>query len=228
MSTTLSISKSRRLQTAFAVLLVLHLAAIIIPVDVLRWITKPLLVPVLAVWFLTTTNNRKFGRWLIMALLFSWLGDVALLWSGSTYFMVGLGCFLVAHLFYIRLFHAVRMQEELAGRWWLLVLVALYYAALITLLIPFLGDMKKPVLVYGIVISLMLLIALHLFFMPRGKGGGWMAIGALLFVASDSLLAIDKFYQPFPAAAVLIMLTYGLAQYCIVFGARKYVHHLSS
>lgn len=208
---------------AFAAVFVLHLAAIIIPVDAMRWVTKPLLVPLLAIWILTTTNNRSFGRWLIAALLFSWLGDVALLWSGSTFFMIGLGCFLVAHLFYIRFFHAVRMRELVAGRWWLLVIVALYYAALITLLIPFLGEMKNPVLVYGLVISLMLLIALHLLFIPNRQAGRWMAVGAVLFVLSDSLLAIDKFYSPFTAAAPLIMLTYGLAQYCIVEGARRFI-----
>ena len=223
MSTESRTNKNNWLRLVFAILLALHLFALILPVDSLRWITKPLLIPALAAWFLTTTNNRNFGRWLLAALLFSWLGDVALLWSGSTFFMIGLGCFLVAHLFYIRFFHAVRMQELVAGRWWLLVIVALYYAALITLLIPFLGEMKNPVLVYGLVISLMLLIALHLLFIPNRQAGRWMAVGAVLFVLSDSLLAIDKFYSPFTAAAPLIMLTYGLAQYCIVEGARRFI-----
>jgi hypothetical protein len=40
---------------------------------------------------------------------------------------------------------------------------------------------------------------------------------------SDSILAINKFYQPFEAAGVLIMLTYGLAQFFIVQGAIKYI-----
>ena len=49
-----------------------------------------------------------------------------------------------------------------------------------------------------------------------------MMTGALLFVISDSLLAINKFYQPFSIADNLIMLTYGFAQFYIVTGAADY------
>jgi uncharacterized membrane protein YhhN len=50
-----------------------------------------------------------------------------------------------------------------------------------------------------------------------------MVLGALLFVISDSLLAINKFYQDIPLAGVLIMLTYGLAQLFIMEGAISYI-----
>jgi uncharacterized membrane protein YhhN len=55
------------------------------------------------------------------------------------------------------------------------------------------------------------------------NAGKWMMIGALLFVISDSVLAVNKFYQAFEAAGIVIMLTYGLAQFLIVEGAVRYI-----
>jgi uncharacterized membrane protein YhhN len=52
-----------------------------------------------------------------------------------------------------------------------------------------------------------------------------MFTGALLFVISDSVLAVNKFYQPFAFAPVLIMITYGLAQLFITQGAIEYIGH---
>jgi uncharacterized membrane protein YhhN len=47
------------------------------------------------------------------------------------------------------------------------------------------------------------------------------AIGALLFVASDSILAINKFHTPFESATFFVMLTYGLAQLLLIVGIVK-------
>ena len=60
-------------------------------------------------------------------------------------------------------------------------------------------------------------------FIKNKLAGQWMMAGALLFVISDSVLAINKFYQPFKAADVIIMLTYGLAQLFIAKGAAMYI-----
>ena len=102
-------------------------------------------------------------------------------------------------------------------------IVVIYYAALITFLSPFLGDMKLPVRIYGIVISFMLMLAMHMLYIKHKIAGKWMMAGALLFVISDSVLAINRFYQSFEIAGVIIMLTYGLAQLFIVEGAIRYI-----
>jgi len=73
------------------------------------------------------------------------------------------------------------------------------------------------------VISFMLMLAMHMFFLRNKGAGNWMLAGALLFVISDSVLAINKFYQTFEMAGAIIMLTYGLAQLFIVQGAIKYL-----
>jgi uncharacterized membrane protein YhhN len=94
---------------------------------------------------------------------------------------------------------------------------------MIKVLSPTLGAMKWPVYIYALVITIMFNMALHMIFSKNKVAGRWMAIGATLFVTSDSILAINKFYHPFATAGVLIMLTYGLAQYFIVNGAIKYL-----
>jgi len=161
-----------------------------------------------------------------LVLLFSLLGDILLLFvaKNDIFFLLGLASFLIAHIFYIIFFHHVRVREKIKGKPWLSVSVLIYYAFLIAFLSPHLGDMRIPVLVYGVVISFMLMLALHMLFLKNKTAGQWMMAGALLFVISDSVLAVNKFYQPFEGAAVIIMLTYGLAQLFIVKGAIRYIN----
>jgi uncharacterized membrane protein YhhN len=73
----------------------------------------------------------------------------------------------------------------------------------------------------------MFLLALHMLFIKNKGAGKLMMFGALLFVASDSILAINKFYLPFEFAGIFIMLTYGLAQLLITIGAANYVNFIS-
>ncbi|MEI9908514.1 MAG: lysoplasmalogenase family protein [Bacteroidota bacterium] len=68
--------------------------------------------------------------------------------------------------------HLIRVKENVRGNAWLLLIVVVYYVALIMLLSPYLDDMKLPVRVYGIVISFMFLLAMHMFFI-KNKIAGW-------------------------------------------------------
>jgi uncharacterized membrane protein YhhN len=90
---------------------------------------------------------------------------------------------------------------------------------LVILLLPHLGELKIPVVLYATVICSMLLGSLHIYLKTNRPANKLFVLGATLFVLSDSLLAINKFYQPFPMAGVGIMLTYCLAQYFIVRGS---------
>jgi uncharacterized membrane protein YhhN len=212
---------------AFIILLIAHLAGIQLHIESLQYFTKPLLIPVLTGFFLSQTNaiESPFKKWVVLALFFSWGGDVLLLFvsKNELFFLLGLASFLLAHIFYILFFHHVRIRENVKSNPWLLVIVVVYYAALISWLSPFLGEMKLPVRIYGIVISIMFMLAMHVLSIKTNMAGSWMMWGALLFVISDSVLAINKFYQPFGAANVIIMLTYGLAQLFIVKGAASYM-----
>jgi uncharacterized membrane protein YhhN len=211
----------------FGVILVGDLVGIQLQSNAIQVFLKPLIIPVLIGYFDSQILNitRGISKWILWALLFSLAGDFLLMFEekNSIFFLLGLSAFLIAHIFYIVFFHFVRVKEKIKGNPWLLVVVVIYYAVLINLLSPYLADMKIPVLVYGIVISFMFMLAMHMLFIKNKTAGKWMMFGALLFVISDSVLAINKFYQSFEGAGVLIMLTYGLAQLFIVEGAVKYI-----
>ncbi len=64
---------------------------------------------------------------------------------------------------------------------------------------------------------------MHMLFIKNKLAGKLMMIGAVFFLLSDSLLAINKFYRPFELAGILVMLTYGLAQLFITEGAIRYI-----
>ena len=211
----------------FIVILAIHLAGIVLKIQLVEYVSKPMIVVLLVFYFLSQTNKINSGlkKWILAALFFSWAGDVLLLFqqNDSLFFLLGLSAFLSAHIFYIVFFQRVRVKENVPPNLWLLFIVVIYYAALITFLSPHLGDMKLPVRIYGIVISFMFMLAMHMLFIKNKIAGKWMMTGALLFVISDSLLAVNKFYHSFEIAAVVIMLTYGLAQLFIVEGAIKYI-----
>jgi uncharacterized membrane protein YhhN len=211
----------------FLFTLLIHLAAIYSDASIIERITKPLLIILLAAYFISATKKINSGlkKWIVFALFFSWVGDVLLLFvaDNSAFFLAGLVSFLIAHIFYIVFFHLVRVQQNVKPKSFLLVPVLVYYGALITFLSPHLGDMKLPVRIYGVVICFMLMLAMHMLYIKNKNAGLLMMIGALLFVTSDSILAINKFYNSFSGAGILIMLTYGIAQLLITRGAISYI-----
>lgn len=211
----------------FVLILLADLIAVQLNYKIAEYLFKPLIVIWLLSYFILQTRNVKsdLKKWIIIALLFSWSGDVLLLLQddNSLFFLLGLSAFLLAHIFYILLFHFVRVRENVKSRWLLLLIVVIYYTLLISILSPWLGEMKLPVRIYGIVISFMFMLAMHMLFIKNNRAGLLMMAGALLFVISDSALAINKFYQPFEMAGLVVMTTYGFAQLLITEGAGRYI-----
>jgi len=211
----------------FVVALIADLIGIYLKNDILIYVAKPLIVIALILYFLSATKGIQNGFIIIIvrALIFSWLGDLVLMFDSfnKNIFLIGLLAFLFAHLIYIRFFSLVRMVEKIKLKFVLILSVVLYYSGLIFLLFNDLQELKIPVMVYGIVISIMFLLALHMLFVRNKEARKLMMLGALLFVASDSILAINKFYSSFEYAGIAIMLTYGIAQLLITLGAVRYI-----
>jgi uncharacterized membrane protein YhhN len=212
----------------FLLVLVVNLIAVYSNSESLQFLTKPLLMPLLAIYLLlrTNTTNSNLKGWIFLALFFSWAGDIFLLFEerGPNFFLLGLSAFLVAQVFYIVFFHNIRMREYIRGNALLLLLVIVYYSVLINVLAPYLGNMKLPVRIYGVVLSFMVMLAMHTMLGKNKKAALWMTMGAILFVVSDSLLGVNKFFSGFNNAGVVIMLTYGLAQLFITEGAVRYIN----
>jgi uncharacterized membrane protein YhhN len=74
------------------------------------------------------------------------------------------------------------------------------------------------IVVYATVISLMLIAAINRKGVAQKESYMLVALGALSFVASDTLLAVNKFHDSFFLANIAVMLTYGIAQYLLVKG----------
>ena len=70
-------------------------------------------------------------------------------------------------------------------------------------------------------ISLMLIETIKGSFNWVDQSKYWVLIGAVFFVTSDSILAINKFYCPVPNPLLWIMSTYLIAQFCLVKGILK-------
>jgi uncharacterized membrane protein YhhN len=192
--------------------------------ETLRLLTKPLIVSSLAAIYLTAVSTPKqlYKDAVLMGLFFSWIGDILL--QNNGYFIPGLLSFLIAHIFYIFFFASTQSANTsfFKLRPVMIIAVIAYLIELMHLLWPHLGGMKIPVLLYGITISTMLSAAFWQYQKLDNTTAIYLIIGAGFFVASDSILALNKFKKQFDWAGIYIMSTYILAQLFIVLGAIRY------
>ena len=211
-----------KIYTAFSIL---YLIILLSGYERFDLFLKPILIPIIGfgVYF-----YRKFPtkNTLLSGLLFSWIGDVILLFTdlGEIYFILGLLSFLTAHIIYCVLFnkqHKARKKQNRSLFIFGSILIALYLIGMVSFLMPFLGNLEIPVTIYASIISIMLLFAFNGFLVWEKPGNLLVFLGAFFFVVSDSILAINKFYAPIPKSSFFIMLTYLLAQYLIVIGILK-------
>jgi uncharacterized membrane protein YhhN len=210
----------------FGVDSLIHLFSVTTSWHWLALISKSLLMPFLMVWFISNIPTNSRPRLYVMAAIFcSWLGDVFLLEEGPKFFMAGLASFLFAHLFYIFFFANVISAQTEKSKWnpWVSGAAYLYAILLFFFLRPHLGELQTPVFVYAVVIATMLVCSIQAFKNNGNRQTYFCIAGAALFVLSDSLLATNKFYQPFEGASFGVMLSYIMAQYCIVRGAITYL-----
>lgn len=187
----------------------------------LRYATKLLLMPLLALWLLFATNPTPHA--ITLGLLCGFLGDLLLLAAAkkSFFFVVGSSFFAAGHALYAIYFltHLGAAPSSV-----LIAFGALLYALYIALLLRRLrkgdigGKMQVLAASYLAVISFMSLCA-FLFAVTNGSIWHWMVFAAsLLFLFSDSVLAYDKYYKKLKFRYLIVMSTYILAQAGITFG----------
>ncbi|MDA8594885.1 lysoplasmalogenase [Flavobacteriaceae bacterium] len=173
----------------------------------LIFIAKSLIMPVLAGYYYYSSKTRNTA--VILALSFSFLGDVLLLQDAQDYFIMGIGSFLTAQLCYIYIFWSETRKIYWSKSWPFL----LFYLGLMGFLGPDLGDFLIPMGVYGAVLSFMGITALSMYV----KTKNWLfLVGALLFIISDSSIAFSMFVWPELNMGLWIMGTYIIAQFCLI------------
>jgi uncharacterized membrane protein YhhN len=178
---------------------------------VLEYICKPGTLAALiaaAVLLDPTADTQTWRVWFVAALVFSLVGDV-LLMLPQDLFVPGLAAFLVAHVWYLVGFWT-NGPSALALGIAVVVVVAVVgplgwriLSAIVRGGEP--RELRVAVATYMVVISAMLATAL-------ATGNVVAAVGAALFVASDSMIAWDRFVRPFRWAPLAIMVTYHLGQ----------------
>ena len=159
-----------------------------------------------------------------LALLFSALGD----YFGSCHiFLAQMGSFAVGHVFYI-LYFVKRWKEKMEkkgkptakGKGFALMLMIMMLALLTVVFVRIVpctpeGIIRIGVSIYAVLISTMLFFAL----MQRSS---LFALGAVLFVFSDFILAWNKFVDPIEHSRLLIMIPYYAGQFFLFMRSTPY------
>lgn len=211
------------LAVLYVVILFIHLISILAHFPQLRSYSKFLLMwPLLsAVLIIRRDLSPKIFILWASALALSWLGDIFLMFE-EKHFLTGLKAFLAAHVFYIWLFATFSLPKPPAKKsmWVLFLLTIVYFVLFYQLVISHVSDYFVPVLIYSIVVLSMWLVAASQSLRVRHVNLK-LLIGALLFVLSDSLLGYQKFIHENDWFPFLVMLTYGLAQFCLFWGIKS-------
>jgi len=183
---------------------------------------KALIIPALIWLYLRFVKGRinSFHRLILIALVFSWVGDITLQLNiiKEDFFIIGLGSFLVAQLIYLVAFFSTKGPNVVSRKIYLTIPVVFYCVFILWVLWDGLGDMMMPVTVYCVVIHVMLLAAINRKEKVNSQSYQLVLFGAILFILSDSLIAINKFEQSFELARIAIMTSYVTAQYLIAIG----------
>lgn len=161
--------------------------------------------------------ETTFAGLVTVGIAFSLLGDIALLGSSKTAFLIGLGMFLLAHLAYVVAFIGVAQLS-----WGVLpVVVVVVIATASTVRAIWVGaaEVRWPAFAYAVVISVMVVSAAATLGGPL-RAAPFAAVGAALFYLSDSSLARNLFAKPIPHVALLTLGVYWLGQLGIALAAR--------
>jgi uncharacterized membrane protein YhhN len=181
-----------------------------------EYLLKPATLAVLvAAAAVADLGDAKF--WVIGALVFGLLGDVGLMLSNGRAdppFLAGLGAFLVGHVLYIVAFAQ-------AGIHWLPLLAGLLVVAAVAgLALPAVlrGAARSAGRAFAAVVASYATLLSAMTVLGVGTGIIATAIGAVLFLASDTLIARERFVRPVPHGSLLIIVTYHFAQFLILIG----------
>ena len=204
--------------TALAAVTIGHLTAQLAGADdvanVTQWFLMPLVA--LALWLAADgARTTRLVRLTVVGLGLSWLGDTAPdLVRGDAAFVTMLGFFLLAHVAYLVAFWPLRREGVLGRARALLVPYAVALVALLVVCAPGTGALLLPTVVYGTALTAVAVLATF----DRLAG-----IGGVLFIASDSLIALNAFVDGYalPGHGFWVMVTYVAAQGLIAAGVLR-------
>ncbi|MEN8137191.1 MAG: lysoplasmalogenase [Bacteroidota bacterium] len=218
------------LSTLFLLISIITISVRLTGNDELENIFKPMLMPVLMIILYTHSNKLSsiYSRLIFMALGFSLLGDIFLMPLFDN-FIFGLASFLLAHVLYIIAFAKMNSSFVLGlikGKLYSSI-IFLAYVFLVAFLVNKMIDSNTEtfllvaVVIYASVITLMVLFSISLSNNVEGIATKMIMVGAILFMLSDSIIAINKFAFEVDLSGLWIMSTYTLGQWMIAVGSVK-------
>jgi uncharacterized membrane protein YhhN len=199
-----------------------------------KYITKPLVILLLLTWLILYTGLKGETILFGLALIFSVVGDIWLMMSGS-FFLLGLVSFFLAHFAYIAAFTPTIPTSP----WFIVILLVVLAGASSIFFTQILAGIRRTrgarrlrILsgLYCLILALMFVSALSTLFRPdwSAQQAGMAALGGLLFFASDTLLSYDRFVKPIRYGRLLVRITYHLGQILIIAGAAIHIASISA
>ena len=217
--------KERQFLLLYAVILVLDLFQVYTDGS-FRIATKPMIMISLIIYFLwrkSVTPNKQHHLWngvFTIALIAALAGELLLL--SDSLFLYGLLAFLIMQIGYMFVFFRERIGRPLLiGYATLLIIVVISVSLFIW---EDAGSLRWPVLIYSSAICTMSYAALSR--NPRLSGHKMVFLGTILFIISDSVIALHQFNTGIDAGKLTVMITYGIAQYLIVIGMLRSVSYV--
>jgi len=212
----------------YVVTAIVNLVGDVTGIAILSDISKPLLIPFLGGYYMAGKSIYR-SKPLLIALFFCWIGDVSLMFVGlnANWFMFGLIAFLIGHIFYVITYRQHRWESTdnellVPQKIRFSIPVVLAGTGLVVVLYPMLGSLQVPVMIYATALIIMVMNAIFRYGRTSPRSF-WMTLaGAVLFMVSDTILAINKFMGTIELGGVYIMLTYITAQFLIVEGLRSH------
>lgn len=210
----------------YAVISIITIMSRVLEIDEIQNVFKPMLMPILMMFvFINSKLTSSFSKLIFFALFFSMAGDVFLMPYFDN-FLLGLASFLIAHVFYIAAFLKGNCLKDgiKNSKVSVSVLIVAFVALIYIMVTNMLNSntdvvMIAAVVVYASVITVMVLATISLKSINPSLETKLMMIGAILFMFSDSVIAMNKFVFEIPLSGLLIMLTYTLAQWLITVGS---------
>lgn len=228
----------RSFTIGYSLLVLVFMSTVIFDgLQLVHYLVKPLFMVMLMVYVTKHKGSAspQFSNLILFGLFFSWLGDIALMFDEKVeiLFVVGLAAFLIAHLGYGLAFIRNIKDSEADFNVSKAILLGIPFALFTGVFFYFIqadipSELYVPVLAYTIVISIMGILSALRIGHVDSKSNQWILIGAILFILSDCVIAVNKFVVDFDYDAVLNMFLYLGGQYMIAIGAVYYSNALNS
>ncbi len=189
--------------------------------DKIIYITKPLLMPLLILFYVFGTPINKIDWLIVVALIGAFGGDTFLMLKNKDkWFIFGMGAFLINQIFYAIAFFLSITDIMAFNLWGLFLLGPAIFILFFTVpkFIKKTEAFKIPVIVYMAAILIMHIAAVLRLAEFQGLPFILVYLGSICYLFSDSFLALNKWERETREKRVIVMITYYMAQLCITIG----------